>query len=147
MAMTAAQAATFKTAVLADAALATARLAGDAGTISAYYNANAASGVVWRTAVSTAEMSAAIVWSEYAALTVAKQNAYAAMAAGGSVDSSKSNIQGGFSAVFAGTTSLTNLTALAQRVPTRFEALYAVANVTPLFSYIVTVGDVGVALG
>ena len=145
MAMTSAQAATFKAAVVADAALAAFRTAGDAGAIAAYYNAPG-TGLVWRPSITVPELNTAIVWSEFIAATVARQNGYFALIQGGSVDATKANIQAGFSTIFAGSVSLTNLTALAQRVPTRYEQLFVVSGVTPQFGAAVSVAEVGVAL-
>lgn len=146
MALTTAQAATFKAAVVADAALATFRTLGDAGSIATYYNAPG-TGLVWRPAITIPELNTAIVWSEFIAATVARQNGYFALIQGGSVDATKANIQAGFSTIFAGSVSLTNLTALAQRVPSRYEQLFAVSGVTPLFGVNVSIAEVGVALG
>lgn len=147
MALTLAQLQTFKTAVLGEAALAAARAAGDHGAIAAYYNASAGTGSIWKPAVTDVEMNSVIVWADFVALTAIRQNGYIAMTQPKVVDATKATIRAGFTAVFgAGTTSLTNLTALAQRVPTRFEALYTTANVCPLFGYAATVADVAEAL-
>ena len=149
MGMTTAQAQAFRTAMLANTALDTFRANLDAASIAAYYNAPSASPVVsvWRPSITIAELNNAIVWSEYLIADLAHQNAYAAMIAGGAVDATKPNIQAGFGTIFAGSVSLTNLQVLAKRVATRFEALFAVSSVTPLFGYTVSVSDVGVALG
>lgn len=145
--MTPAQLAIFKTAINGDGALATARAAGDHGAIAAYYNA-AGSGTIWRPVITVAELNTAIVWSEFAALTVALQQTYLAMTQGGSIDATSANVRGGFTSVFAsGTTSRTNLTNLAQRTQTRFEALFTTGQVCELFGKVVTPADVAEALG
>jgi len=69
------------------------------------------------------------------------------------VDATSANVRGSFSTVFSGKTSLTNLTAAAQRTATRFEALSSFitaaspANTTSVYGYIVTPSDVQAALG
>lgn len=142
--MTPAQLTTFKAAILGDAALAAARTAGDQGAIAAYYNA-AGTGTVWRPSISVAELNTAIVWSEFIALTQGQRDAYRALISG-AIDATNANIRSGFGSIFGGT-SLTNLTALAQRVPTRFEALFTTAQVSAVFGQVVAVADVAAALG
>lgn len=115
--------------------------------IADYYNTSAGTGSVWRPCIEIPELNTAIIWSEFSGLTVALQNTYLAMTADGSVDATSSNIRSGFSTVFSGKVSLTNLTAIASRVPTRFEALFTTANVCSLFGYRVTASDVMLALG
>jgi hypothetical protein len=139
------QLATFKAAINGDANLAAARAAGDQGAIAAYYNA-AGSGSIWRPSINSAELNTAIVWSEFIALPVQTQNAYFALVQGGKIDATNANIRAGFSSIFAGTT-IGNLTALAARVPTRFEALFTTANVCSCFGQTVTPADVAQALG
>lgn len=143
--MNAAQLATFKVAINGDANLSAARAAGDQGAIAAYYNA-AGTGTIWRPSISVGELNTAIVWSEFSAMTVGKQNAYLAMVLA-SVDATNANIRAGFASIFAGLTSLANLTALAQRVPTRYEALFTTAQVCSVFGRQVSVADVAEALG
>lgn len=144
--MTPVQLTSFKNAILADASLAAARAAGDHGAIAAYYNAPA-TGFVWRPSISPVELNTAVDWAAFAALTAIKQNAFSAMIAGGTLDATSANIRAGFQAVFGAGATLTAVTALAQRVPTRFEALFAVSNVTPVFGQVVTVADIVAAMG
>jgi hypothetical protein len=144
--MTPAQLATFKAAILADPNLATARANGDHGAIANYYNA-AGAGFIWRPSISVSEMNTAVVWSEFAVLSALLQSTYMAMVQGG-LDATSSNMRGGFTTVFGpATASRANLTALAQRTPTRFEALFTASNVTTVFGYQVTPVDVAAALG
>lgn len=143
--MTPDQLLTFKAAMLADANIAAFVAAKDAQSITAYYN-GAGTGSLWRPSISASELNNAVVWSEFAGLTVALQNTYLAMIAVGYIDATNVNIRNGFSTVFTGKTSLTNLATLAQRTATKFEALYAAGNVCPLFGYMVTPYDVGLAL-
>jgi hypothetical protein len=146
MGMTPAQLATFKAAILADPNLAAARAAGDHGAIATYYNANG-TGFVWRPSVPVSEVNTAIVWSEFAVLSALLQTTYMAMIQGG-LDATSANMRGGFTTVFGpATASRANLTALAQRTPTRFEALFTASNVSTVFGYVVTAADVAEALG
>jgi hypothetical protein len=148
MALTAAQLAVFKAAILADANLAANRAAQAHGAIADYYAQNAASGTIWRPIITVQELNTAIVWSEFSALTALLQNAYMALISPGYIDATSANVRGGFTTIFAaGTTSRTNLTNLAQRTPTRFEALFTTAQVCSLFGYVPSVADVAQALG
>lgn len=142
--MTPAQLSTFKAAILADANLVAARAAGDMGAMATYYNA-AGTGTIWRPSISVAELNTAIVWSEFIALTQGQRDAYRALISG-AIDATNANVRAGFAAIFSGQ-SLTNLSALAQRVPTRFEQLFVVSQVTPVFGQTVSVADVAAALG
>lgn len=121
--------------------------AGNHGGIAAYYNANGA-GLIWRPDIGVSELNTAVVWSDFAALTAIKQNTYFAMIAPGIVDATSVNIRNGFTAVFgAGTPSVTNLTALAQRAPTRLEALYVTSGVTAKYNVKLLAGDISYVLG
>jgi hypothetical protein len=143
--MTPSQLSTFKTAITGDANVAAALAAGDHGAIAAYYN-GAGAGTIWRPSIAVSELNTAIVWSEFVALTQGQRDAYFALTNGATIDATNANIRAGFSAIFAGT-SLTNLTALAKRVPTRFEALFATSQVSQVFGQTVSVADVAAALG
>jgi hypothetical protein len=140
--MTPAQIATFKADILANVGT---RPISDMGAIVAYYNADAASGFLWRPVVPARELNTAIVWSEFIALPVATQNGYFAILSAGSMDATSANIRAGFGTIFSGT-SQTNLVALVKRTPTNFEALYTTSNVCALFGTVVTVADVARAL-
>lgn len=135
----------FKASIQGNGAIAAALASGDQGAIAAAYNA-LGTGSIWLPAIPTSQLLGAIVWSEFVALTVQQQNAYLALAQGGTVDATNANIRSGFSTIFAGKVTLTNLSALAQRVPTVFEALFTTANVCALFGYIVQPSDVAAAL-
>lgn len=146
--MTPAQLATFKAAILADATQTANVVAGDHGALAAYFNGVPATPVsLWRPSISIAELNTAIDWSEFAALTTALRETYNAMISPGAIDSTAPKIRGGFSTVFAGKTSLTSLTALAQRSATRFEALFTTGNVCAMFGYQVSAADIAAALG
>lgn len=144
MSLTTAQLQTFKTAIQGDANVTAFLAAGDDGQISTYYNGLGA-GSVWLPNISIGQLNTAIVWSEFMTLPVATQNAYIALIQG-PIDATNANIRAGFSSIFAGKVSLTNLTTLAARTPTRFEALFTIANVSTVFGYVVSPADVVLAL-
>lgn len=144
--MTTAQLATFRTAITGNSSLTAAVSAGAHGEIVAHYS-QPGTGTIWRPEITVKELNTAIVWSEYAALTVALQNTYRALIAPGFIDATSANIRGGFSTIFgAATASRANLLAIAQRVPTRFEALYTSAQVCSMFGRSPSVADVVDAL-
>ena len=143
--MNSAQLTTFKAAILAEPNVAAARASQSHGAIAAYYN-GPGTGLIWRPAITVAELNTAIVWSEFIALTQGQRDAYAALISGATVDATNANVRAGFSTIFAGT-SITNLTALAQRVPTVFEQLFSSGGVSTMFGYQVSVADVVQALG
>ena len=143
--MTPAQLTTFKAAILADANLTALRSANEHGQIAAYYNA-AGTGSIWRPSISISELNTAIVWSEFASLSTALQVTYQVIVATGTVDATSANIRAGFSTVFAGKTSLTNLTAIAARTPTVLESLFTTANVCSVFGQQVSAADVAKAM-
>lgn len=119
--------------------------AGNYGAVADYYNTTSGAGFYWRNNISAQEIAGAIVYAEYAALSVSQQNTYDAMRASGTIDATSANIRSGFSAVFSGVT-LTNLTALAKKVPTRGEALFTTANICATPGLTVTANDVDAAL-
>ena len=134
----------FKAAILADPALTAFLAAGNDGSIAAYYNAPG-TGLIWRPSIQITELNTAIVWSDFALLSALLQNTYIAMISSGFVDATSARIRNGFSTVFTIGASLTNLTAIAQQVPTRFEALFTTAQVTTEFGTQVRVEDVVIA--
>ena len=146
MSLTIAQLETFATAINADSNLTNYIASQNAGYIANYYNGASAT-EIWNPSISIAQLNDAIVWSEFAGLTVALQNTYMAMTTGTSVDATNANIRNGFSTIFTGKTTLTNLIALAQRLATVFEALFTTANVCSLYGYNVSVQDVIAAMG
>lgn len=138
-----AQLATFKAAIVADPNIAAELAALDDAAIAAYYNAPSSPAVsLWRPNIPVAELNTAVDWSAFAGLTALKQNTYFAMTQPGFVDATAVNIRNGFGTVFGTSTTLTALTALAQRTATRFEALFTTANVCALFGIVVNAEDV-----
>lgn len=145
--MTPAQLLTFKAHILANAALVDERAASNHIAIAQHYN-GAGTGVIYRPSIPATELNTAVVWTEYALLTVLFQNCYQAMIAPGAVDGSNANIRTGFATIFAAANGTrANLVALAQRVPTKFEQVFTVANVCSVFGQTVTPNDVAQALG
>ena len=104
---------------------------------------------LWREDCTPAQLVAAANWANFALLTVEKQNVLFAMLLANPIDSTQASVRTGFGQVFSGT-DLTTLSAAAQRNSTKFEALYAsasgTANVSTLYGYQVTGGDVQAAL-
>jgi hypothetical protein len=154
--MTPAQLSALKAAAQADPNVLQNFADGNDQTVADYYNALDASRSVWRPQIMLRELNTAITWSDFAALTVAKQNAYLAMTQGGYVDGSAANVRSGFTTVFGSpSTSLTALTAIAQRQATRLEALDAFwtttggaapnSGVTTVFGVRLTATDVSQA--
>lgn len=144
--MTTAQLLTLKNAINADANIAASLAAGDHGAIAAYYN-GAGINQLWRPDILPKELVTAVVWSDFVALTAIKQNGFLAMVMCGLLDATNANIRAGFTAIFGGgSTSLTNLTALAKRTSTKFEDLYTTSNVCALYGYTVTSTDVAIAI-
>lgn len=142
--MTPAQLVTFRAAVQANPDIAAVRAAGDQGAVAAYYNTLDA-GTIWRPDITVSELNTAIIWTEFAALSVALQNTYLALISAPFIDTTKANIRGGFSAIFGpATTSRANLIALAQRTPTRFESLFTTAQVCSVYGQVVSADDTGV---
>ena len=84
--------------------------------------------VVWRSDVSTAQIRAVLVWSEYDALSVSKQNAFEFLSSNGIVDASLANVRQGIASIFAGPNQAGNFAALiviAKRSATRTEKLFS----------------------
>jgi hypothetical protein len=147
MALNSTQLAVFKAAILADPALIPDRTAGNTGAIAAYYNVNG-TGNIWKPAVPTPELNTAVVWSEFTGLSAQLQNTYQTMITPGFLDATSPNIRGGITACFtAGTATRTNLTNIAQRPPTRFEALFVSASASAIYGQLCTNELVIQALG
>lgn len=146
--MTPAQLATFKAHIVANASIAALLLANNHIAIADHYN-GAGTGVIYRPNIPVEELKTGVVWSEFAALAVNLQNCFTAMMAGVTVDGSNANIRTGFATIFAGAGGLatrTNLVALAQRVPTKFEQVFTLNNVCSVFGQSVSANDVAQAL-
>jgi hypothetical protein len=118
--------------------------AGDWVSIAAWYN-SASALTVWKPSVAVRDLTRNIVGSVFDALTVGKQNGYLALTQGGVVDATSSNVRAWFQDIFGAGATLTALTAEAQRVATRFEALFSTpaspANISTVFGQLVSPDD------
>jgi len=125
-------AASFRAAVKAHNAdaVATAYKAKDVDAMLAFYNATAAGPVkLWRPDVKPAELASGIVMSGFVAMTAVQQNGMLLLLqlGQGGLDATNANVRASFSTLFsvASPTTLTNLTNIAQRPATNFEAIAA----------------------
>ena len=148
MPLTPAQRTTLKTDVTSAAnavALGAFITAEDWPSVATFYNQNSVASV-WRPNVSARELTGGIVGSAYDSLSVAKQNGYIAVTQGGVIDTTQATIRAWFSDIFGAGATLTNLTAIAQRLGTRFEILFSsvagTANVTTMFGQLVSGADI-----
>lgn len=116
--------------------------------ITSAYNAPSSPAVtVWRADIPIAQIVANITYSELVALTSVKQFALQVLLQPGVVDASSANVRAAFSAIFGASTTLTALTALAQRTATRLEALFTTSGVSAVYAYSLTGPDVATAMG
>lgn len=107
-------------------AIATAYQAKDVDALVTLYNATSGTSI-WRSDIKPAELATAIVMSEYVTLTAVQQGGMMLLLqlGAGALDATSSTVRTSFSTLFTGKTTLTNLTALAQRSATVFEAISA----------------------
>ena len=134
-----AQLTTLKTSIAADPALVALGQSPDAAfAVAAAYNLPATPDFwVWRTRIAAREVRKNVVWTEYIGRSVGEKSAFELMMFDGELDGSDPNIRTGILDIFAGgtaTTTRTNLTALAKRLATRSEKLFAAGtgtNATP----------------
>ena len=107
-------------------AVATAYQAKNPDGIVVYYNS--ASGTsIWRSDIKPAELAGAIVMSEYITLTAVQQGGMLLLLqlGQGALDATSSNVRASFGTLFSGKVTLTNLTSMAQRAASQFEAIAA----------------------
>lgn len=146
--LTASQLATLKTDLGGQSSLTAAVAARDWPTVAAFYNAPSSPAVtVWRADVKPSEIVAAITGNEFVALTAIKQSLLSILLMPGVVDATSANVRADFSAIFASGSSLTALTAIAQRTATRIEALFTAAQVSAVYGYVLTGPDIAAAMG
>jgi len=129
MALTTAQLATLKAAILADpdAAVIAARAIRNDTEVARLYNL-ASTFVVWRTAVPPEDYRQSVVWTEVDALTVGKARIWEWLTSNMSMafDPSKANVRTGLSDCWAvNTTTRTQLIALSKRFATKGEKVFA----------------------
>lgn len=130
MALTSAQLTSLKSEILADPILNAQPMNSDgAFFIAAELNKLAVPDfIVWKTDVTTVNIRAALVWSEYDTLSVSKQNAFSFLCSNGTVNAALANVRQGISSIFAGPGQSGNLAALiaiAKRKATRVEKVLA----------------------
>lgn len=123
-------------------------------TLARFYN-GAASPVVkiWNPRVPVADLTNALVMSEYVGLTVGKQNGWFVMTQGEFVDATLSRVRQNFIDIFGGgATTTANLTAAAQKNATYAEALFSTAapapgtgSISEIFGETLVAGDIAPA--
>lgn len=143
MSFSAADLAAIKAAVTADATALGYWTAGNPGECCAYLNAPSPTPVlIWRPDIPVAELLTGVVWSAFVSLTPQVQAAWAALTAGGTVDSTNDNVRAGFVTVFGtGSQTVTNLAAIAQRPASRLEAIFTAAGVSAQYGTTIQVAD------
>jgi hypothetical protein len=149
MALTQSQLTQLATDINGQASLASARTTHDAQAIVAFYNAASAT-QIWRSDLRDSEVVAACVGADVAALSGANTTLMQMLITPATIDATSANIRSDFNSLFSGKTSLTNLTAVAQRAGTRLEALFSSGGppaVTTVFGYLLTDRDVQLAMG
>lgn len=119
--------------------------------IADYYNQDATPVVsLWIPNLNPKDLNKGLVMTEFIALTALKQQGWFAMTTGNEVDATNNLVRTNFGTLFGGNSQTTaNLSAMAQKNATRFEALFAnatspasAAKVSTLFSYLVTFQDI-----
>lgn len=153
--ITAGQWASFRAAVKAHAAdsVATAYQAKDVDGLVAYYNGASATSL-WRPDVKPAELAAGIVMTGFVSMTAQQQNGMLLLLqlGQGGLDATNANVRASFSTLFsvASPTTLSNLTAIAQRKATQFEAIPAFVNASvcapEVYGHVLSRLEVGSAL-
>ena len=129
-ALTPSQLVTLKNAILADPALNSQPNTSDgAFAIAAAMNLNAVPDFfVWRTNVPTSDCKKAMVWTEFIGRSQGERDAWMFMLSNGIINAADSNVRQGILDIFSGPSGATtraNLTAIANRVSTRAEKLFA----------------------
>lgn len=120
--------------------------AGNPGAAAEWLNSASAT-LIWMPAVPVSVLLTGVVWSAFIALSTSQQAAWQALTAGGTVDATNANIRAGFTSIFgAGSQTLTNLAALAQRAATNLEALFTTSGVCSLYGAMATEADVRAAM-
>jgi hypothetical protein len=151
MSLTTAQNTTLQTDINAQGSLVIARAAHDAPAVANFYNALSAT-AIWRSDLTNSQVVAACVMTEVVALntTAGAQLAFQTLIHPPIVDATSANVRAAFSTLFSGKTTLTNLTAVAQRLGTRLEVLLGAGGppaVSQVFGYLLQPADVAIAMG
>lgn len=130
MALTPAQQATLKAAIIADEALnAQPNNSDGAFAIAAALNALASPAfLVWKSSVPTKDCKTAMIWTEFIARSAGEREAWTFMLSNGVINPSDANVRQGIADIFSGAggaTSRTNLLAISKRNATRAEKIFA----------------------
>lgn len=131
--LTAAQKATLRAAILADATAGPLAAANDDQGVANWLNGPQAAFFVWKTRVTQTEMHAAYVWTEMDNLAQAKFNQLTLMLQPGAINPSIANVRQGISDIFSAAQLVNTkaaLTALAKRATTTAEKLLATGTGT-----------------
>lgn len=136
MSLTSAQLATLKAAILADtdpAVIAARSIRNDTEVARLYNLASSPAFIVWKTAVPPEDYRESVVWTEVDTLTVGKARIWEWLTGLMALpfNPSKANVRTGIADCWAvGTTTRTQLLALAKRTATKAEKLYATGTGT-----------------
>jgi hypothetical protein len=144
---------TLKADILAnqDPAIVAALAEGNDGAIAEWYNQEVTPVTkVWRPDVTVNEFSAAIVWTDFLALTTNQILTYQSIIWSNTIDMTDPQIRQGLTSIFgAGSTSMNQINSRSQKNGTRIEILFATGGtvkVTPFYKQTLTDMDVRRAL-
>lgn len=116
--------------------------------IARYYNTVASPAVdIWKPDLTVEEITNQIVMADFISITQARRDAWFAMSQASTIDATISLVRTNFQNIFgAGTTTLTNVTAIAKKEATNLEALFTSGGVSSLYKYSITPEDILSAL-
>ena len=86
---------------------------------------------LWKNTLSTADCKTAMVWTEFIGRTAGEREAWQFMLSNGEINPSDVNVRQGIADIFSGPSGLqsrTNLVAIAKRLATRIQKLFAVGT-------------------
>lgn len=144
MSFTAAQLATIKSAVQADATAGPLASSGALGQLAAYLNSAPTTGaaLVTREDVTPTELFHAIVYAEFSALGAPALAMLGLAKAAARIDFTNANVASGLTQIFPSTTqTYANIMAIAQRAATRLEAIFATGGVSQVYGQTIGVSD------
>ena len=146
MSLIAPQLATLKAAVTSDAAVTSFIAGANWFSIAQNYNTNTTS-LIWRSDISPVQIHAGMVGSECIALSNQQLQLANIVLTAQTIDATNPTVRGQFVAIFSSAAStLSNLTALAQRPATKFESLFVAAQVSTVYGYVLSAADVQQAM-
>lgn len=124
------------------------RAAGNTAAMADWFNV-ATTTDAWKPRVTIRELLSSVVWSEFIALSIAKQQAWFALTQGGDqgVDATQARIRQGFVDIFGGASvTVANLSAAAQEKVTRYQLAFTTSGVCSEFGVLVSNEDIVKAL-